>query len=247
MAFKQILEQDMGVLFHMRCLTPMIYIATSDPVETVAGFKETFEPKKHTLKVVEGVTFDDLSKHVPTSDEIIFVLINNPGDWFANAKIVEALGDGNPQLRLNHRYLQRLVFIGPPDLTAPESLRSLMPRIEESFQLVSERPEPEPASEERLDETRKIIKEVLGNLNSTTALVMKDKIEAVARVVAHLNPPEIDNTMAQAAIRAKETWAKEGEGFGKAASQFMKDPAPFVSETLDKAHRLNGWPVYEVK
>jgi len=254
MAFKQILEQDLGVLFHVRCLTPMIYIATTDPVETAAGFRERFESKRHLLEVVEGVAFEDLQEHTPTRDEVVFVLIGNPGDWFGNAEIVKALGEGNPQLRLDNRYMQRLVFIGPPDLVAPEALRPFMPRIQEGFTLNSKPPQPQqpPASEERLAEVGRHLQGVLLNLavpgvtEKGCPQKVKDKVAATAPLFAHMSASLIDNTMAQCAIRAKYTLGDNPTaGFKEVAEPFVAKLDTFVAETLDEMHRLNGWPVYE--
>ena len=252
MAFKQILEQDMGVLFHVRCLTPMIYIATSDPIETAAGFKETFESERHLLEIVEAVPFEDLPKHVPTRDEIIFVLIGNPGDWFGNDEIVKALGEGNLQLRLDNRYMQRLIFIGPPELTAPKSLQPFIPRIQEGFTLDSKAPQPEPPSEEQLAETKEHLQEVMfklavpGATEKGCSQEVKDKVAAVAPLLAHKSLSLIDNTMAQCAIRAKHTLGSNPtSGFKAVAKPFLDNLDTFIAETLNEMHRHNGWPVYE--
>jgi len=246
MAFNKLFNQDFGVLFHIRCLTPMFYVATTEPDEFVSGLLTKLDPKKDRVKIVEDATFEDLPEHMPTRDEIVFVFIRNPGDWFGDPDIVEHLSTNNDQLRLNNRHLQRLIFIGPPDLTAPEALRPLMPRIEADFQLDSKRPKPEPVSESHVTAARESVREVLTNLVAVSKVeVSEDQIEMVTCALRHLSPPEIDNAMAQVAIRAKGMWAEEGMGFGSVAHKFIDEAGPFVEATLDEAHRLNGWPVYK--
>lgn len=175
----------------------------------------------------------DRIRTLQSSETEVFIVLN-PETWFKRDEVIASLLQW-AETR-DERQITIIVFVGPPNLTAPEVLQPYLPRVQAGFQLDEPRPLPRDAGTE-LKEVTKMVGDLLHKLmldESTTA--------SIAERLTGLSATMVDIILAHCIILAKHDMSG-GKKPVPRRNNFTRDPGKYIDQVLDAKARLNAWPV----
>lgn len=244
-----IFTREFGLMHYLRSLNHLTYLAVSDPESVLqalggAGWpvlkrtawvcddKRGLTPFKtflaggsdkraslHPASSMKRILEDD-----PRSD-INFYFIFNPERWFAEEAAVDQLHGLVRQLVEDNRIVKLVVFVGPPDVVPPESIRPFIVRIAEGE---TNHPRlPVPGADEELD--------LQGYFVRLGWDVDDAQSEAVAKLVEPFSVWEFERLLSSAVFCAKAG----GAGWRE---RIVADIPAHFQEALDGWNRYNNWP-----
>jgi hypothetical protein len=249
--------QPFGVLHHLRCLDPLMYVVTEDPEAIAEGVRQLLKKYLDTTYISnsEGLCAmasqralqrgDEsperqpiLSSDEPAKtlvevqrracrDEVYTLVVLNPEAWLARESVMADLLEW-AKVR-DERQAMMVMFAGPADLKVPEAIKPYMPRIEAGFSLDKPHPLPRDAGTS-LEDVTKTVEVILGKLRMDQAVA-----PAIAERMVGFTEPLIDIALAQCIIYGKRVLEDR--------DAVLLEPGKVLDKVFDGWERINGWPV----